>query len=57
MTCCICGKEIYGPHCNNPSPYMSTGVCCDACNMNFVIPARLDALKTIEHTTCENVNG
>lgn len=38
--CCICGEpnEGYG---NNPDPYKTTGRCCDACNLKFVIPARL----------------
>lgn len=40
FVCCICGepKEGYG---NNPDPYKQTGRCCDACNLKFVIPARL----------------
>ncbi len=38
--CCICGEpsEGYG---NNPDPYKNAGRCCDACNLKFVIPARL----------------
>ena len=40
--CCICGEpvESYG---NNPEPFMpaDSGVCCDGCNLKFVIPARL----------------
>lgn len=41
--CCICGEPIEG-YGNNPEPYMSAdeGRCCDACNLRFVIPARLD---------------
>jgi RNA polymerase-binding transcription factor DksA len=41
--CCICGEPIEG-HGNNPEPYMPAdeGRCCDACNVRFVIPARLD---------------
>jgi hypothetical protein len=41
--CCICGEPIEG-HGNNPEPYLSAdeGRCCDACNVRFVIPARLD---------------
>ena len=38
-TCCICGEEIEG-HGNNAEPY-EEGTCCDACNLKFVIPARL----------------
>ena len=44
--CCICGEPIedYG---NNPEPYMSSdnGVCCDSCNLKFVIPIRIDMIK------------
>lgn len=41
QTCCICGEELEG-YGNNPAPYRDSGVCCDACNAKFVIPARLD---------------
>jgi hypothetical protein len=40
-TCCICGKEFEG-YGNNPAPVMDDGVCCDACNMNKVIPTRME---------------
>ena len=47
--CCICGEEIDG-YGNNPEPYMSAenGRCCDACNLHFVIPARLSNAKSKE---------
>lgn len=38
--CCICGEEIEG-YGNNAAPYKA-GRCCDACNIKFVIPARMD---------------
>lgn len=41
--CCICGEVING-YGNNPVPVKATGKCCDACNIKFVIPARLDEL-------------
>lgn len=41
-SCCICGEPING-YGNNAEPYKS-GRCCDACNMKFVIPARLAEL-------------
>ena len=44
FTCCICGKEIVGWG-NNPEPVSDTGECCDVCNDNIVIPARLDSLN------------
>lgn len=36
--CCLCGQvvEEFG---NNPEPIMS-GKCCDACNLEYVIPVR-----------------
>ena len=42
--CCICGEPIEG-YGNNPRPYKHEGRCCDACNLKFVIPARLAELS------------
>ena len=41
--CCICGREFEGDG-NNPEPVKSfdEGVCCDDCNVNEVIPRRID---------------
>lgn len=44
--CCICGEEIEG-YGNNAEPYKE-GKCCDACNIKFVIPARIDKLNKKE---------
>ena len=38
--CCICGKKAEG-YGNNPQPVKDKGRCCDACNAEVVIPARL----------------
>ena len=38
--CVICGKEVTG-HGNNPWPVVEGGKCCDECNFEVVIPARL----------------
>ena len=38
--CYICGKEFAG-YGNNPWPVMNDGRCCDACNFESVLPARL----------------
>jgi hypothetical protein len=46
IKCCICGKIIKGFG-NNPWP-VKTGEedrCCDDCNWEFVIPARLINLQ------------
>jgi DNA-directed RNA polymerase subunit RPC12/RpoP len=42
--CVICGKEFSG-YGNNPWPVKSRGKCCDECNLNIVIPARLKMVK------------
>ena len=39
-TCCICGKKAEGFG-NNPQPIKDKGRCCDTCNAEVVIPARL----------------
>ena len=47
FTCCICGEECHG-YGNNPEPYKHEGRCCDACNLHYVIPARLAMIKSDE---------
>lgn len=42
--CCICGEVIEG-YGNNPSPVKEKGRCCDKCNMEVVIPKRLEDYK------------
>lgn len=42
--CCICGEDLDG-YGNNPEPYKQSGKCCDACNIKFVIPARLEEFQ------------
>lgn len=39
-SCCLCHKLIIG-YGNNAEPVKS-GRCCDKCNVNIVIPARLE---------------
>lgn len=39
--CVICDELIEGRG-NNPSPISSEGLCCDDCNFEVVIPARID---------------
>lgn len=46
--CCICGKEFEG-YGNNPYPighdvYSEEDRCCDKCNLDYVIPARIALL-------------
>ena len=42
--CVICGEEYEG-YGNNPYPVKDYGKCCDKCNLEKVIPARINALK------------
>ena len=43
--CCICGKSFSG-YGNNPYPVVKeeNARCCDDCNRDIVIPARIIAL-------------
>lgn len=41
--CCICGEEIEG-YGTNAEPYKK-GKCCDACNVKFVLPARMNTIE------------
>ena len=42
-TCCICGQKYTGWG-NNAEP-VKEGYCCDRCNMDRVIPARMRRLR------------
>lgn len=42
--CCICGKFFIGWG-NNPWPVKDDGVCCDGCNMMYVVPKRIELLN------------
>ena len=39
--CCICGDLIINGYGNNPEPVKSYGRCCNNCNIEYVIPARI----------------
>ena len=47
QVCCICGEEYTG-YGNNAEPYKE-GICCDKCNMKFVIPYRLSKLRSAKN--------
>lgn len=49
-TCCICGEKIEGWG-NNPWPIKEDGECCDKCNYEKVIPARIKKMYSTEITT------
>ena len=42
--CVICRKKYEG-YGNNPVPYKREGKCCDKCNLEHVIPARIVSLE------------
>lgn len=47
QVCCICGEEYTG-YGNNAEPYKE-GRCCDECNRKFVIPSRLNKLRSAKN--------
>lgn len=53
--CCICGK-FHNDFGNNPFPVVKENKrCCNACNNNYVIPARIEAIfAKKEETVVQN---
>ena len=45
MKCCICGKNIVG-YPNNAQP-VKDGQCCSDCNINIVIPNRINQMNVL----------
>lgn len=43
IKCSICGDEMEEEYGNNAQP-VNDGECCDRCNQEVVIPARLEEL-------------
>ena len=52
FTCCICG-ENFNDFGNNPWPVNNDedAKCCDECNINYVIPARIMLMYNNKKTT------
>lgn len=42
--CVLCDKTWYGLG-NNPAPLKKRGLCCNKCNLERVLPARLNLMK------------
>jgi len=42
--CCICGRE-FSDFGNNPWPVCIKGLCCDICNADIVLPARMAQMQ------------
>lgn len=55
VKCCICGKYING-YSNNPWPINNeeNARCCDDCNINVVVPARIKKILKDEGTERKN---
>lgn len=53
--CVICGDKFTG-HGNNPWPIKKEGQCCDSCNYNVVLPARIKGLKPQPQTKDAVIN-
>lgn len=45
VRCCICGKMIDSRESNEAWPVKNDGRCCFECNMDTVVPARLNMLS------------
>lgn len=52
QVCCICGKQLQGWG-NSPWPVSPDGKCCDECNLEAVVPARLKQLQNKEENNNE----
>jgi hypothetical protein len=51
LECCLCGKVIESGFGNNPDPLPvknEDDECCDACNYEKVIPARMEKYETLK---------
>lgn len=42
--CVLCKGHLSNPYGNNPQPVRKRGKCCDKCNYNKVLPARMGGL-------------
>jgi hypothetical protein len=46
IKCCFCGCDIDNGYGNNPEPLKSyPNRCCDKCNIEIVIPERIERVK------------
>jgi hypothetical protein len=43
--CVLCKKNCENKYGNNPDPVATEGLCCDRCNLNKVIPARIAQMR------------
>lgn len=53
IICCICKNPFIG-YGNNAEPVVTNGICCNECNLKYVIPERLKKLEEQTHGTGGN---
>ena len=55
--CCFCRKMLIGEDefGNNPAPLREKGRCCNECNWQLVIPARMAAIQAMKEAS-QNVH-
>ncbi len=47
IKCCFCKKDA-GKYGNNAEP-ITDGICCDLCNVHYVIPERVHRMQLNNH--------
>ena len=56
IKCCICGQLFEGWG-NNPWPVVKDGNCCNECNINVVVPARIEMMNRANPNLSKCVTG
>ena len=54
--CIICGHTLHG-HGNNPWPLSGGGRACDRCNVEHVVPARVNQWPIFDRQRCTKCGG
>ena len=56
VKCCFCNKSILIRYANDPYPANKANdtYCCDDCNMQIVVPARLELIRGGIHNAERN---
>jgi len=60
--CCLCGNPLTAwdnsrGMGNNPWPLAKEGRCCDDCNADYVLPARIIDFETLQRRSCSRCGG
>lgn len=48
FTCCFCGQKFSEKEAHNAAPVIDNGQCCNACNLKYVLPIRLNLSMAID---------